>query len=65
MPLNVDIQLFVNRITDNVVNRGVMNVMTELQVDYIDNLVVSVDGSITDKELDGVWRQMENEVRPY
>ena len=65
MPLIVAIQLFVNRITDNVVNRGVMNVMTELQVDYIDNLVVSVDGSITDKELDGVWRQMENEVRPY
>ena len=65
MPLIVAIQLFVNRITDNVVNRGVMNVMTELQVDYIDNLVVSVDGSITDKELDGVWRQMENEVRAY
>jgi len=57
------VKLFVNRITDNVVNRGVMNVMTELQVDYIDNLVVSVDGSITDKELDGVWRQMENEKK--
>ena len=45
-------------------HRGVMNVMTELQVDYIDNLVISVDDAITNKELDGIWRQIENEVSP-
>lgn len=57
------VKLFINRISENVVHRGVMNVMTELQVDYIDNLVISVDGGITNKELDGVWRQMENEKK--
>ena len=55
-------QLFVSRITDDVVNRGLKDCLSELGVDYVDCLIVSVSDSITVKELDAVWKQMEGEV---
>jgi len=79
------VKLFVNKISENVVNRGVVNVLNELEVEYIDNLILSVSGqevifylyffelleikitipiseSITAKELERIWKQMESEV---
>ena len=56
-------QLFVSRITDDVVSRGLKDCLSELGVDYVDCLILSVSESITVKELDAVWKQMEGEVR--
>jgi len=57
------VKLFVNKISENVVNRGVLNVLNELGLEYIDNLILSVSESITAKELERIWKQMESEKK--
>jgi len=57
------IKLFVSRITDDVVRRGLNDCLSELGVDYVDSLILSLSEAVTVKELDAVWKQMEGEKK--
>ena len=45
------------------VDEASKKILSELGFTFIDNLVVSLDGKATKKELDIIWKQMEALVR--
>ena len=55
-------QLFINRISNDVVTRGLQTVLSELELDFADNLILSFDRSATNKMIETTWKQAEKEV---
>lgn len=53
------LKIFIHEITPNVVDEASKKILSELGFTFIDNLVVSLDGKATKKELDIIWKQME------
>ena len=55
-------QLFINKISDDVVTRGLQTVLSELELDFADNLILSFDKSASNKMIETTWKQAEKEV---
>ena len=53
---------FINRISNDVVTRGLQTVLAELELDFADNLILSFDKSATNKMIETTWKQAEKEV---
>jgi len=44
------------------VTRGLQTVLSELELDFADNLILSFDKSATNKMIETTWKQAEKEV---
>jgi len=57
------VKLFINRISNDVVTRGLQTVLAELELDFADNLILSFDNSATNKMIETTWKQAEKEKK--
>jgi len=57
----ITFQLFIHEVNEDVVARGLKDILLELNQDYVDSLILALDKNFTNKEVETVWKQAENE----
>lgn len=55
------VKLFIHEVNEDVVARGLKDILLELNQDYVDSLILALDKNFTKKEVETVWKQAENE----
>jgi len=53
------VKIFVHKVSETVVHDAVSSILKELGFSFVDNVIVSIADNIGNKELDGIWKQME------
>ena len=44
------------------IKRALSSVLDELKFNSVDNLIISLDSSLSSKDIDSIWKQVEKEV---
>jgi len=55
-----NVKIFAHEINPNLVDDAVNSILTEMNFNFIDSLVISLQKDISNKLLDTVWKQMES-----
>jgi len=55
------VKLFINAISNDVVTRGLQTVLSELELEFADNLILSFHNSANNKLIETTWKQAEKE----
>lgn len=57
----LSVKLFIHEVTSDVVSRGMNDILVELGQDYVDSLILALDSSFTNKQVENIWKQAEKE----